>query len=138
MSTGIVKTEAWRSAPNPPFLHAFVNGQRVHVEFDGIVSVTTPHIIAVLTDTGAEMTINALYVTPLDPENWPPQVGDIWEVEGTEYYVRENRSGAGFGTIVVDRFTRAGRSFGESRLNGLANLDNLKALSPTLVRRRTR
>ena len=105
----------------------FVKGQRVHVEFDGRVSnVRDEYCVTVKTDDAAYMVINVTYITPLDPANWPPQVGDIWEVEGEEYYVRENRRGE----IVIDRFTNLASSFVQGRLD-------FKSLSPTLVRRRS-
>ena len=112
-------------------------GQRVHVEFDGVITSRDGiFVYDVRSHDGADMAINSAYITPLDPGNWPPQVGDVWEADGTEYYVRENRSRGLLGTIVVDRFAREGRVFSESRLNGTANLNTFKSLSPTLVRRR--
>src|ERR1019366_10345025 len=112
----------------------FVKGQRVHVEFDGVIDLPCTNS-AYVTSGNTTRWVSHKDITPLDPENWPPQVGDIWEAEGTEYYVRENRSRGLLDTIVVDRFAREGRVFSESRLNGTANLNTFKSLSPTLVRR---
>ena len=122
----------------------FQLGQRVHVEFDGKIDHAW-HLGAkgvYVAPDGLQFSawVPVANTTPLDPENWPPQVGDIWEADSEEYFVRENRSSDLRGTIVVDRFATVGRVLGhtytESRLNGIANLNNFKSLSPTLVRRR--
>ena len=36
------------------------------------------------------MALDYAMVKPVVPENWPPQIGDIWEADGTEYFVRRN------------------------------------------------
>jgi hypothetical protein len=109
----------------------FVKGQRVHVEFDGTISRQIHEYgIEVQTADDAYMAINVAYITPLEPADWPPQLGDIWEVDGEEYYARENRAQVRRGEIVIDRFGNPADSFVQGRF------DDFKSLSPTLVRRR--
>lgn len=69
---------------------------------------------------------------PPEPENWPPQVGDIWEAAGNEYYVREH--GLAEDEAVVCAFgadVDPDLYFGD-------DLDDFKVLKPKLVRRRGR
>jgi hypothetical protein len=104
----------------------FTKGQRVHVEFDGVIAVNAKHSAYV--DSGNETRwVDHKDMTPLDPENWPPQVGDIWEVDGKECYVRAHTCRA---SLVISSFDGTGDCWYDS------DFDNFKSLSPTLVRRR--
>lgn len=63
-------------------------------------------------------------VAPLDPENWPPQLGDIWESQGVErVVVRPLR----YLTEVEIRSIDGGFCI---------TPEELKSLNPRLVRRR--
>src|SRR5262249_9488841 len=70
--------------------------------------------------------------TKITVQNWPPQVGDIWEARGQEYYIREYTLGGG--GVVIEPFTvpHCADSAGWED----ARLDDFKALNPVLVRRR--
>lgn len=66
--------------------------------------------------------------TRVNPDNWPPQAGDIWEAEGNEYYVRQSR-----------------RQFAEPFIGSCnpddppflhSEFDRFKELNPRLIRRR--
>jgi hypothetical protein len=109
-------------------------GQRVHVEFEGVITdleskdcclkVETAqgfnHYVYVdkwdgpQADTGAKVTL-------ADPENWPPQVGDIWEAAGKEYFAV-----VGWGIVALVP-AEDGRA---------QDLKPFKTLNPVLVRRR--
>lgn len=67
-----------------------------------------------------------------DPENWPPQVGDIWKAGEREFYVRQNvtlRSTVVVGAFVFDNSDNS--EFYEDS----DRLPDFKALKPVLVRR---
>lgn len=63
-------------------------------------------------------------VTLADPEDWPPQVGDIWEADGKEWFVRKNTD------------SRVRVVFVSEDNDMRVELENFKALNPVLVRRR--
>lgn len=117
----------------------FCEGQRVHVEFDGIVR--DPAVenadadwLVIQSDTGWHHKVWSddvrNVVAPLTPANWPPQVGDIWETDGIEYVVRVNR--ANHSNYLIQRIDLGNGAFAYS----LATLDRFKALNPRLIRRR--
>ena len=109
------------------------HGQKVHVEFDAVVGRLTTKGAWVESSAGTTHSIPAEYMTLTDPENWPPQVGDIWELDGEEYYARANRSIRVRGTVVLDAFEADRHSIYE---HDSAEWDNFKNCFPTLVRRR--
>jgi hypothetical protein len=106
----------------------FNPGDRVHVEFDGVVSNLKSYRGEVwvngpdspLHSFGAGVTI-----TRLDPENWPPQPGDIWEAGGREYAVLWAASPDNGGV----RFHEVDRPF-------YHEVREVKTMNPRLVRRR--
>jgi hypothetical protein len=61
---------------------------------------------------------------PADPADWPPQVGDIWEADGVEYYV----SGSIAEPVILIREA--------NDITSACNSGFLKALNPRLIRRR--
>ncbi len=108
----------------------FQKGQRVHVEFDGEVYTTpTPNGVYVKSGTGMIRHVHADDCTLLDPQDWPPQPGDIWELDGEEYFARISQSFPGK-TICVG--SERGRSYVFPGASG----DEFKSLNPKLIRRR--
>lgn len=109
----------------------YKEGQRIHVEFDGTVTGQSGSIVYVTHDTekmgGYEFEVHSDSVTLLDPAGWPPQVGDIWEAEGREYYVRKNEYSHLEEKRQIVMVPDAG---------SWVDLDDLKGLNPVLVRRR--
>lgn len=104
----------------------FKRGQRVHVEFDGVVTAEGNTGVYVKPD-GKYLGVGwvpDVTVTPLEPPSWPPQVGDIWEADGREWFARINLDHKNK-TVMVSEI---------GRLH--FNLDTFKALNPALVRRR--
>lgn len=114
----------------------FVKGQRVRVSFEGKVknpdmrvgSVGIGCLTEILCDDGWTHLVchNGDAIEPLEPASWPPQLGDIWETGGKEYYVRRHSMRD---DNVICSFD------GESSFYQ-SDLDAFKALSPRLVRRR--
>lgn len=101
----------------------FKVGQRVKIELEGEITYVYngPPRVSVIDDHGGVTQVNAEWVTLADPKDWPPQMGDIWEAEGREWFCRFV---AGIpGMIPEDSGT-------------CLELPSLKALSPVLVRRR--
>ena len=116
---------------------SFRPGQRVHVEFDAEVASKQPYttLVHLYSNSGALLVVNAKDVTPLDPENWPPQIGDIWEANGREYFARSHRGNDLW--LVLDGFeTREFYSDAPGYSTSHKTLDQFKALNPTLARRR--
>jgi hypothetical protein len=79
-------------------------------------------------------------VEVMDPPNWPPQVGDVWEADGKDFYVRQYQGDGG--SRVIEEF-----NYGFPRLrytdkasamsgSGYLTLADFKGLNPVLVRRR--
>jgi hypothetical protein len=117
----------------------FSEGQRVHVAFDGTIDslregwlIVEDHSFGMYHQIWAYGAENL--VTPLNPEQWPPRVGDIWEAGGVEFYVRSDSDGRDMFVIEsfdvnpevdIDCYAYYGR-----------DLDEFKALNPRLVRRR--
>jgi hypothetical protein len=109
-------------------------GQRVKVEFEGTVACVFQDGIhlgvyqdgAISMGSGISVLIPATSITLLDPPDWPPQEGDIWEAEGREYFVRANAD--------YDCKDRTVQVREDGRL--VYRLDDFKALNPTPVRRR--
>ena len=107
----------------------FTEGQRVKVEYEAIVvSVGAESLHIRRLDKGCMwIGLDKHQVTPLDPADWPPQMGDIWEIpkgalEGYEFFIRQDGAGKIFAT--------------PQDLGGLWDLDALKNYYPVLVRRR--
>lgn len=111
-------------------------GQRVKVEYEGeITSLKSfnscmrirtekgySHYVCVLSDENS-----GVKITPSDPAGWPPQMGDIWEADGREYFavVRDD-----FGGPAIMAFYNSDIWWSS------VNLAAFTALNPTLVRRR--
>jgi hypothetical protein len=111
-------------------------GARVRVEFDGEIANYTSlgtkgHNVAVRRDNGFVHSVRPEDVAGiLEPSNWPPQVGDIWNADGKEFYVRAD-------TIVPDSLVAASfDGLAAYWLDTAEDVDDFKALNPTLVRRR--
>lgn len=116
-------------------MQEFKKGQRVKVEYEGVVDWFDGEALQLSRDDSRKVsrlvrvdTFNTK-VTLLDPADWPPQVGDIWEAEGKEYYGRECRTAMEPG-VYVGAIHAAGRDYMPGQLDGF------KALNPVLVRRR--
>ncbi|TVZ01247.1 hypothetical protein EAS64_33755 [Trebonia kvetii] len=110
----------------------FKAGQRVHVEYDGeVVFVSGAFaLFEVKGPDGRNHTYGeGVTITLADPENWPPQAGDIWEAEGMEYFIRA----AARGLIASPQSTTLSAfPLWDETVNDRAFLD----LNPVLVRRR--
>jgi hypothetical protein len=116
----------------------FKEGQRVRVEFEGVIKDTYSHnACAKIVDSGAEevgwyhyvyLNSPGVKVTLADPESWPPRVGDIWEAGGREWYTRQNMACGD--EIIVGTFDRPSQDYYQR------DLGDFKALNPVLVRRR--
>jgi hypothetical protein len=114
-------------------MQEFKEGQRVKVEFEGVILDTYSYDGCVkLLDDGAKedgwnhyvyLNSPAVKVTLADPKDWPPQVGDIWEAEGREYFIQESMSR---GMVIRP----------DDTMHTALSVEGLKRLSPVLVRRR--
>lgn len=62
--------------------------------------------------------------------NWPPQVGDVWEANGVEYYARRHAS---HDSAVLQPFNGIGSYY---RIHLPSDRVEFKALKPTLKYRR--
>ena len=78
------------------------------------------------------------YITLADPANWPPQVGDVWEADGLDWYVRQYQGRAG--SMVVEPFDKDNHpdiTYSYSDIYpSHGQLEDFVNLEPTLVRRR--
>jgi len=118
----------------------FKIGQRVKVELEGtIVGLEShdgcikiwsdqeyAHYVCVDRWSGGQIDTGAK-VTLTGPENWPPQVGDIWEADGGEFVARKSLAGRDYIVCIpVDD------------IHGHYAMETapFKALNPVLVRRR--
>lgn len=108
-------------------------GQRVRVEYEGEITSVSPdgaNLQLRVDDVYRrylDLTKAGVKVTVLDPEDWPPQPGDLWEItfgalKGYEFFIRRNSAGA---LIVTPQDA-----------GGAWDLDMLRAYDPILVRRR--
>ena len=102
-------------------------GSKVHVEFDGTVNYDNEDGSFDVEIAGTDKTIEYIPSRFLETNDWPPQVGDIWEVNGDEYFVRKARRG-------YDGVYIASCNTSTDYLNEM--IDQFKALNPSLVRRR--
>jgi hypothetical protein len=102
-------------------------GQRVKVELEGVLSLVDKEGVYVRVPADRSYAhwiwLEHAKVTPLDPPDWPPRVGDIWEAEGREWFARITSETSIF--IPEDN-------------NPSVLLAAFKALNPVLVRRRGR
>ncbi len=101
----------------------FRSGQRVHVEYDGVVSIhgDAPWVIpsdyrhvAFQAPPGS--------VTIADPVDWPPHVGDIWSANGLEWFARVSS-----GEVLMS----------PEDMGATWNIDEFKTINPMLMRRRS-
>lgn len=107
-------------------------GDRVHVEFDGVVA----EYAKVIDDRGVRHSIsffsNPRVVTKAEPASWPPHPGDVWEAEGKLYAI--SRSAVVLGSVVAREVMSGAIKFVPYARAG-NNLDAFKALNPVLVKR---
>lgn len=108
----------------------FKKGDRVRVEFEGEVNIprNTTGRITIATTSGWLVHLpleseSAIKITLVDPQNWPPQPGDIWEGDGKEWFARTPRIETMF-LVPDDQSTAA------------YTADEFRELNPVLVRRR--
>jgi hypothetical protein len=114
-------------------LKGFRPGERVLVpEFRGTVvsehDTSTGIAYTTIQTTSHKFNIPSSFVEREYPENWPPQIGDIWSAKGDEYYVRESVNVLFSGIPVVEPFSTAN---GEEY-----SLESFHRLRPVLIRRR--
>lgn len=119
-------------------MNEFKEGQRVKVEYEGTVAPCGGGMDAVIKSKDAPyddrlylLDLAGIKVTLLDPPDWPPRVGDIWEAEGREYYVCGSSVKGG---VIIEPFNVTNPGSKWQYADEL--LDDFKALNPTLVRRR--
>jgi hypothetical protein len=102
----------------------YQKGQRVKVELEGTIQSLDEAGMYVAADedkTYAHFVwVDHATIIPLDPPDWPPQPGDIWEADGEEWFARQN-----INTAVM------APAAGQAR-----PLDWFKDRNPVLVRRR--
>ena len=121
----------------------FTKGQHVKVkmEFEGtLVDPAGPKAWWVVTpnpDTGvpSQRLMFECEMEVLEPAGWPPQLGDVWEAEGEEYYVRKYTMSTPTPMPVVVQSFDKGPAYSDAYGNP-RNLPEFKALNPHLVRRR--
>jgi hypothetical protein len=116
----------------------FKPGQRVHVEYDTVIVNTakwTPgaHNVKHPVDAYGNATVPDRFITALDPESWPPQVGDLWTADGEDFFVREHRGIGHSDRYFIER-AKATSNVGETTYSD-RSLNEFKTLNPTLVRR---
>jgi hypothetical protein len=114
-------------------LKDFRPGEQVLVpEFRGTVvderETSTGIAYTTIQTNSYKFTIPSDFVDREYPDNWPPQIGDIWSAKGDEYYVRESVNAVFPGIPVVEPFSMAN---GEEY-----SLSAFHRLRPVLVRRR--
>lgn len=103
-------------------------GQRVRIEWEGVVErQSSETILVVQASEGHSLFIDPtkdIKITLLDPPGWPPQVGDIWEADGMEWFGRESII-PGKGVVMIPA-------------DGLEVLEagHFRPRNPVLVRRR--
>ncbi len=125
-------------------MEEFSKGQRVRIEIEGTVSLTVDNTwLQVHPDgygpgTDLSLSLKGIKVTLLDPPNWPPQVGDIWEKGGMEYHAEEwRRASLTDVGLVLQPYSHRDDNYAYSdQKSYMRNLDDFKALNPVLVRRR--
>jgi hypothetical protein len=107
-------------------------GQRVKVQFEGVIikgSEASNYVTVGQLDGqfglphGDRVTVHCEMVTRLEPENWPPQVGDVWTANGLEWFARQHLAG-GIAAMVPEDGAPAW------------DVSQFKHLGPVLVRRR--
>lgn len=107
-------------------------GQRVHVEYDGVVTRTWNDRIHVQgPDDNTHVYHEGVPITPAKPVSWPPQAGDIWKAGPREWVtvLHHDAKLAMWPVYDVD----LGETYG---LTGGSDTDLFLALNPVLVRRR--
>jgi hypothetical protein len=130
------------------FLDEYPVDTRVRFEIEGTVTSENINVTGRNNEAMPEWRVRAddgcihyIYMHPAnttvielaEPASWPPQVGDVWEAGGVEYYVRMVTYN---NTVIVAPFefgSNAGRSYYEAGAN---EFEQFKALKPKLVRRR--
>jgi hypothetical protein len=106
-------------------------GDPVHVEFDAAYQCQGDNFyqegyVELRTENPPSTTIlnkNRLKITRRDPENWPPQAGDVWEADGEVWFVRNHSGGWQIVPAVYNGTAYYGKSEGIARF---------KALNPVL------
>jgi len=109
----------------------FKEGQRVKVEYEGVIVAVhhEPELVYIIQRGGRNAWIYPKFstITPLDPPDWPPQAGDIWEADGGEFLARKSMAGRdAIVCIPVD----------DIHNHYAMDTEPFKALNPVLVRRR--
>lgn len=115
----------------------FKEGQRVRVELEGEIVVVHPradhessrdsYVIRPVRHlpAGGTFWTYAEHLTLLDPPDWPPQVGDIWEADGEEWFAGQSEP-LGFGELVLTA----------ASTRHWLGLGSFKGRNPVLIRRR--
>lgn len=109
-------------------------GDRVKFSGEGAVVDTHAHAatIKVMDNSGAVHFIYPSGTATIEkgnPANWPPQVGDIWDVGGTEYFARAHSYSKDRVVLVS---ASGGSVFHDNEYEGY-----VLPKSPALIRRRT-
>lgn len=121
-------------------MNEYKRGDKITVTFTGTIRETgSKDACAKVTDDSdcefnhyVYLNSSAVEITRAEPDNWPPQVGDIWEVAGNEYSVRRNSASPEqlvIQLLDIDESTSRWEYYKD-------NQDKFKALNPRLIRRR--
>ena len=111
----------------------FKVGQRVRVEYlyEGEILSAGETTLSLRVDglsKGYARMVNiaapGIIVTVLDPAGWPPQIGDLWEADGKEWFAR------------YDEYGNHSRIVLTPESGQWTDPDELKNLNPVLIRRR--
>lgn len=88
------------------------------------------------TDGGIGVYLDAIAVELAEPENWPPQKGDVWTTaNGNEWFARTNPDEGVF-LVPAASGGPIGTYYSRSLPSRTYDFKAFKALNPTLARRR--
>lgn len=113
----------------------YKKGQWVKVEFEGVVREHDSRIVWVMPEDDKTLiaAIPETAVSVAGPEDWPPQIGDIWQAgtDGREWYARESAMRPR--GVVLEPYEYRTDKPGHYPPE---KTDSFKDLNPVLVRRR--
>lgn len=84
---------------------------------------------------GTGIYLDAAAVERVDPENWPPRKGDVWEADGDEWFARTNSSEGVF-LVPAASGGPIGAYYSRSLPSRKHDFEAFKALNPVLAHRR--
>jgi hypothetical protein len=105
---------------------AVFEGELRCINGDGTVDVLPDSQAGEYLGRDVEYSIQSEFVTLADPENWPPQLGDIWAVGDKEWFARYSA----LTPVYLEAADPYQKCYAEY------SFDQFKALNPVLVRRK--